>query len=188
MRDRNIVSDETGLLTAEELSWLPDDGYRYELVDGRLVKMPPPKPRHGEVAANLAPLYQFVRARGLGEVFLSEVGFRLASNPDTVRAPDVAFIRRARVPTAGLPVSYWPGAPDLAVEVVSPDDRMSDVRAKAAEWLRYGASLVWVVDPSRRVVIEFRSGQNPVTLDASQALDGHDVVPGFRLGVRDLFE
>lgn len=182
------MSDETQLLTADELSQLPDDGYRYELVDGRLIKMPPPRPRHGKVAANLVPLYQFVRARCLGEVFLSEVGFKLASDPDTVRAPDVAFIRQARVPAAGLPVSYWPGAPDLAVEVVSADDRMSEVRAKAADWLRYGASLVWVVDPSRRVVIEFRSGQNPVTLDAGHTLHGHDIVPGFQLPVRDLFE
>lgn len=188
MRDKFSVSDQTQLITADELMRMPDDGYRYELVEGRLIKMPPPKPRHGNVATNLYPLHQFVRTRGLGIVFLSEVGFKLASNPDTVRAPDVAFIRQERLPATGLPDSYWPGAPDLAVEVVSPDDRMSKVRAKANEWLRYGAGLVWVIDPDDRVVIEFRPGHAPVTLTADQDLDGRDIVPGFRLRVAELFD
>src|SRR5919109_273859 len=110
-------------MTAEELLHMPDDGFRYELIRGELRKMAPAGHQHGRIAINVTtPLDQHVRAHNLGTVYAAETGFKLASNPDVVRAPDIAFIRRQRVEEVGNVEGYWPGAPDLAVEVISPSD------------------------------------------------------------------
>ena len=115
-------------MTSDELLALPDDGNRYELVKGELIKMAPTGHKHGIVTMHLAgPLYRYVMDNNLGEVYGAESGFVISQDPDTVRAPDVAFVRRERIESAGDVKSYWVGAPDLAVEVVSPGDTVAEV-------------------------------------------------------------
>jgi Uma2 family endonuclease len=176
------------LITAEELSSLPDDGYRYELVRGELRKMPPAGGDHGSTAMNIAgPLHQYIRSHKLGQVFAAETGFVLGRNPDTVRAPDVAFVRRERIEAVGKVSGYWPGAPDLAVEVISPGDLYTEVAEKVADWLAAGTALVWVVDPRRRTVTIHAGTTQMRTLSIEDTLDGEPVVPGWRLDVVDIF-
>ena len=182
------MSATTQLITAEELFRMPDDGWRYELVKGELHKMSPAGSEHGAVVMNLgAPLGMHVKANNRGVVFGAETGFRLATDPDTVRAPDLAFVRRERIPATGIPKQFWPGAPDLAVEVLSPGDTVYEVEEKIAEWLAAGASAVWVLNPKRRTVTVHRSTDGPRTLSGDDEIDGEDVVPGFRCRVGDLF-
>ena len=182
------MSDTTHLVTAEELEKFPDDDYRYELVEGRVIRMSPVGVVHGSSVLRLgARLIGHVDARRLGLV-LTEVGFRLSSSPDTVRAPDLAFIRRERLPEGALPRGFWKGPPDLAVEVLSPDDRPSDIRSKVAEYLERGVPLVVVVDPDQRIVTVHRRSAPPITLGTADVLDLDDVVEGFRCNVRDIFE
>jgi len=176
------------LVTAEELFSMPDDGFRYELVRGELRKMAPAGHIHGKVAINIStPLAQYVRAHNLGTVYAAETGFKLASNPDTVRAPDVAFIRRDRVEEVGNVEGYWPGAPDLVVEVVSPSDTYSEVEEKVLEWLEAGVRMVIVANPRKRVVTVYRSLTEITVLTEADTLDGADVVPGWKMAVRDMF-
>jgi Uma2 family endonuclease len=124
----------------------------------------------------------------LGEAFSSEIGYRLTTNPDTVRVPDVAFLSNERLAAAGEVTRYFPGSPDLVVEIISPNDLYTEVDQKVIEWLEHGARLVFVVNPRRRVVIIHRPGQRPETLGVDDVLDGEDVVPGWRMAVRDLFD
>lgn len=134
---------------------------------------------HGRVAMNLGvELAVHVKRTGAGAVFAAETGFKLASNPDTVRAPDVAFITNDRLPS-GDTRGYPALAPDLVVEVLSPDDRPGEVLAKVADWLSAGSRLVWVVDPDRRVARVYRHDGSETSLSATDALDGEDVLPGF---------
>lgn len=168
-----------GLVTADELLHLHLPDKRVELVRGVLVVREPPGYRHGEVTARLATaLTVFADAHDLGRVLAGDSGFKLASNPDTVRGPDVAFIRRERLPHPS-PLGYAGLAPDLVVEVLSPGDRAGEVLGKVADWLSAGAALVWVVDPERRLARVYRQdgGQHVVTADG--ALDGENVLPGF---------
>jgi Uma2 family endonuclease len=134
--------------TADELFAMPDDGVRHELVRGELRTLTKPSYRHGRVAANVGGLL-FVHARqtGSGVTVAAETGFLLARAPDTVRAPDAAFISKERAEQAGEAVKYWPGAPDLAVEVVSPNDTFHEVQDKAHEWLTAGVTAVLVSTP-----------------------------------------
>jgi Uma2 family endonuclease len=176
------------LITAEELLRMPDDGYRYELVRGELRKMAPAGYLHGRLAINITtPLDGFVRAHNLGVVCAAETGFKLASNPDVVRAPDVAFIRRERVEEVGDLEGYWPGAPDLAVEVISPSDTYSEVEEKVFDWLHAGTRMVILVKPRQRAVTVYRSLTEIIMLTEHDTLEGGDVVPGWRVQVRDLF-
>lgn len=176
------------LMTAEELLRLPDDGQRHELIAGELRTMAPSSGQHGWVGSNVSvPLGQYVRAHKLGLTFQAETGFILTRAPDTVRAPDVAFVRRERALAGVDAEGYWQGAPDLAVEVVSPNDRLTEVAANVAEWLAHGALMVLVVNPRRRTVAVHRPGQPPRLLTESDTLDGEDVVPGWTLPVRDIF-
>lgn len=182
------MSTATQLLTAEDLERLPKDGQRHELVRGELHTMPPSGFEHGAVGINLStPLDQHVRASHLGRVVGAETGFLLARDPDTVRGPDIGFVRRERLESVGVPRSYWPGAPDLAVEIVSPGDTVFEVDAKVQEWLAAGTSLVWVINPRQRMVTVYRPGANPVILREGDTLDGQEVVPDFRHPVSHLF-
>jgi Uma2 family endonuclease len=175
-------------MTAQELLEYRHEPYRQELVDGRLLEVEPPGAEHGRVAAVIgALLYAHVEREGLGIAFTSEVGFQLASDPDTVRAPAVAFIARERVPATGIPRGYWPGPPDLAVEVVSPNDRRSQVEGKALHWLAARTRAVVVIDPPLRTATVYRSRGNVRILGAGEALDLADVVPGWSPAVDDLF-
>jgi Uma2 family endonuclease len=176
------------LVTAEELLRMPDDGYRYELVRGELRKMAPAGHLHGRIAINVTtPLDRHVRAHNLGTVYAAETGFKLASNPDVVRAPDVAFIRRERVEEVGDVEGYWPGAPDLAVEVISPSDTYSDVEEKVFDWIEAGTRMVVLVIPRKRTVTIYRSLTDIVMLTEHDTLDGGDVVPGWKIPVSEVF-
>ncbi|MDQ4002942.1 MAG: Uma2 family endonuclease [Actinomycetota bacterium] len=176
-------------MTAQELLGLPDDGKRYELVKGELREMVPAGARHGSVAARLTSLLdQHVRAEGLGIVLAAETGFRIFRDPDTVRAPDVSFVARERVPAAGPPEGYWNLAPDLVVEVVSPNDTASEVQSKVQMWLESGVRLAWVVYPSTRSVVVYESLKEISTLTTGDVLSGGNVVPGFGCAVEEIFE
>ena len=174
------------LLTADELQhvYVPDK--RVELVRGLLVVRELPGMRPARVAMDLAlALGAHVRAAALGRVY-AEAGFKLASNPDTVRGPDVAFIRRDRIPDPE-PTGFAHFAPDLVVEVISPGDRAGEVLAKVADWLSAGTRLVWVLDPARRVARVYRDDGTEQILTADESLDGGDVVPGFSCPVGEIF-
>jgi Uma2 family endonuclease len=186
IRER-LMSNTARLVTADELERMPDDDYRYELVRGRLIRMSPVAPRHGHTTMTLgALLWQQVRANRLGQVW-NEVGFRLASNPDTVRAPDIAFVRHDRLPAKDAS-GFYRGAPDLAIEVLSPDDTPGEIREKIADYLDAGTPAVVVIDPGSRRAAIHRPGTAVRMLTASGTLDLDDVVAGFRVPLRDVFE
>jgi Uma2 family endonuclease len=132
-------------------------------------------------------LAQYVQAHDLGEVFAAETGFKLAANPDTVRAPDVAFVRRERADEVGDTDGYWPGAPDLAVEVISPGDLYTEVEETVLAWLEAGTRMVIVLNPRRRTAQVYRSPNQVRVLLEGDTLDGEDVVPGWTLPVAALF-
>ena len=180
---------KTRPVTAEELLRMPDDGFRYELVRGELRKMAPAGYDHGRIAASIAiRLGMHVMEGGLGEVSIAEPGFRLESDPDHVRVPDAAFVRRERAPAArGMP-GFFPGAPDLAIEVISPSDSYTEVEEKVADWLNAGTLAVIVVDPRRRTIKVHRSPAEAVVLTEADVLAVEEVVPGWQMSVRDIFE
>ena len=142
------------------------------------------RPRYEPIRSLARAVRGGPRARRGGD---GEPGFLLTINPDTVRAADVAFVRRERLEGVGRVRGYWDGAPDLAVEVISPNDLYTEVDEKVAEWLEYGTRLVFVVNPRRRTVAVHRPGQPVRILSENDLLDGEDVVPGWTLPTRDLF-
>jgi len=167
---------------------MPDDGFRYELVEGELRRMSPSGYNHGKIAARLTgALIQHVEEKELGDVCAAETGFTLKTNPDTVRAPDVAFIRKERVDEVSNTKSYGRGVPDLAVEVISPSDKVGAVEEKVQEWLEAGTPLVWIVSPKLRNVTVYRSRTDITVLTENDTLNGEDVVPGFSYQVARLF-
>jgi Uma2 family endonuclease len=175
-------------VTAEQLLKMPDDGQRYELVAGQVRKMAPAGWEHGIVGGRLHGLLtHHVLKCELGEVFLAETGFVLARNPDTVRAPDIAFIEKHRVAAAPREEAFWPGAPDLAVEVVSPSDTVNEVDEKVKAWLDAGTRLVWVVNPKGRNVTVYRSSTDLEILTENNELSGENIVPGFRCRIGEIF-
>jgi len=171
--------------TAEELLRTPDLG-RCELVRGAVRMMKPAGGEHGRVTAYLSFLLgtHIVNNR-LGTFYAAGTGFVLRRDPDTVRAPDFAFIAAGR--TASSECGFIPAAPDLAVEVLSPDDRPGFVREKVAEWLEAGAMEVWVVDPRERTVTLHRQGRPPSTFAETDTIRGRELLPGLELAVRDVF-
>ncbi len=178
---------EKPLVTADELLHRPSDGLRYELWEGELRQMPPSGFEHGVVSADIgSPLRNYVRQNNLGVVTGAETGFKVRANPDTVLAPDAAFVSAARLP-AGPVRGYFPGAPDLAVEVVSPGDTVQEVDDKVAAWLEFGVKLAWVVRPRRKSVEVHRASGETVLVGAQGELSGEDVVPGFTLKVAEIF-
>jgi Uma2 family endonuclease len=179
----------TSAMTAEELLRRPDDGFRYELFQGELKQMAPASHEHGAIAINIStPLDQYVRTNKLGRVYAAETGFKIASNPDTVRAPDVAFISQERLDQIGKVKGYWPGAPDLVVEIVSPNDIYAEVEEKVFDWLEAGARMVVVVNPRKRLVTVYRSLTDIVVLREGDTLDCRDVVAGWAIAIKDIFE
>ena len=177
------------LVTAEELFQLPNDGYKYELVEGKLISMAPTGGKHGKVTARLTWLLaEYVEAHDLGVICGAETGFILQRTPDRVRAPDVSFVAKARIPATGEPETYWPFAPDLAVEVVSPSDRFADIEAKGGEYFQAGTQLVWVIDPGSRSIFVYRSAQGVRTLGEAEELSGENVLPGFACWVSRCFD
>ena len=167
------------LMTAEELLHANIPDKRTELVKGVLVVREPAGGRHGSVTINLTVrLGVHVERTGAGQLFAAETGFTLARAPDTVRAPDIAFVTRERLPDP-IPAGFPEFAPDLAVEVLSPGDRPGEVLAKVADWLQAGTRLVWVIDAARRLARIYRQDGTQATLDEGEQLDGEGVLPGF---------
>ena len=175
-------------VTADELLRMPDDGVRRELLDGELREMTPAGAEHGAIAAAvLVSLGHHVRTHGLGRVFAAETGFKLGGNPDTVLAPDAAFVSRERIgPTVGK--GYRTGAPDLVVEVLSPADSIKETEAKVSRWLAAGCRMAVVVNPARRAASVYRPLSDVVLVTGDEEIDGGDVVSGWRLPLRELFD
>jgi Uma2 family endonuclease len=174
-------------LTAEEFLYQPPDDLRSELVAGEVVREPPPGPEHGWLGVTIAyHLRRFLEEHPLGRV-LGESGYVLARDPDTVRGPDVSFVAEERWAATPDKRRYFEGAPDLAVEIASPDDSRRQLAEKARSYLAAGARLVWVVWPGRETVEVYRRGSPPAVLSASATLDGGDVLPGFTLPLSRIF-
>ena len=174
-------------LTALDVERISIPGKQVELVRGRLVVRDPPGTRQGVIAATLGYLVtSFVRQHGLGVVVAQDTGFKIASDPDTVRAPDVAFVARDRVERIP-PRGYAALAPDLVAEILSPDDAPGEVLAKVGDWLAAGARLAWVMDPRRATIHVYRQDGSLSLLRATDSLDGEDVLPGFACAVREVF-
>lgn len=180
----------TKLMTAEELLILPTGmGKRYELINGELRTMAPAGFEHGDIAGGLGgKLYSFVHQKQLGIVFAAETGFIIRRSPDTVRAPDTGFISNERLQQHGRPKrGYYPCAPDLVVEVLSPDDRQDEIDDKIEDWFAGGARLVWIANPRRKTVTVYRSLEDSRILTINDSLDGEDVLPGFTCPLSEIF-
>ena len=182
------ASGDDRVLTIDEFERLPDDESRSELVRGRLVREPPAGMDHGWLAARFAVLISlFVDRHDLGKVFTADTGFVLSEEPPTVRAPDVAFVSRDRLPPPRESIGFGHLAPDLAVEIVSPSNTSLEILEKAEDYLDAGTRLVWVVEPCRRSITEYRSRKEIRLLGEADSLDGYDVLPGFTLKIAEVF-
>jgi len=172
------VPDMTPLMTAEDLR-KPGVPERADLVRGVLVVHEPPGFRHGEITVRLTiALGTYVDTRHLGRVVAGDAGFKLQSNPDTVRGADIAFVSWERMPQES-PVGFPPLGPDLVVEVLSPGDRPGETLAKIGDWLSAGTRLVWVIDPERRLARIYRQDGSESILGEADTLQGEDILPGF---------
>ncbi|MBI3896371.1 MAG: Uma2 family endonuclease [Acidobacteria bacterium] len=175
------------LLTSEDLWKLVADGSRHELSKGELLLMTPVGMEHGAIVIKLGRLLSAYTEENRSGLVVTEAGFRLSRNPDTVRAPDVAFVPRDRLPMEGVPKKFADFPPELAVEVLSPEDTASEMVRKVEEYLAGGVRLVWVVDPGTKTVTVYYSLQDAKILTADQELDGGNVLPGFRAKMTELF-
>ncbi|MFO0949955.1 MAG: Uma2 family endonuclease [Isosphaeraceae bacterium] len=177
------------LLTAEEFARRPDPGHPEELVKGRVVAMPPPRARHGQVCAQLVFLLRlYLQDRDLGHVLSNDSGVVTERGPDSVRGPDVSYYAYAKLPKGPLPNEYPGVPPDAVFEVLSPHDRWLKVLAKVAEFLEAGVGVVVVLDPERRVVQVFEPNQPVRSLAEGDVLTLPDVLPEFRVALARLFE
>ena len=182
------MSVVTTLITAEELFEMASRVGRSELIDGELIQLDLSGFEHGSLTTRLTwRIAQYVEEHGLGEVYAAKTGFVLRRNPDTVRAPDIAFVTRSRVKKVGPVKAFWPGCPDLAVEVVSPSDSFTEVEAKALAWIDGGCQVVWVVDPKQQNVTEYRSSTEIRILKGTDCLSAPDLLNDWSVEVAKLF-
>lgn len=182
------MSSQRTLMTAEELLRLPDDGKRYELLDGELREMAPPGAEHGYISGNVfAALHSLVKPNKLGYLLTNDPGVILHRNPDRVRAPDVCFFPADRFPGRRLPTGYAEVIPDFVAEIVSPGDTAAEVEEKIQEWLGVGVRLVWAVYPRSRSVTAYRSLTSIRAFTESETIDGEPVFPGLSISVQELF-
>ncbi|MEM9185431.1 MAG: Uma2 family endonuclease [Planctomycetota bacterium] len=180
------------LTTADELPEISaaarNRGQRCELIAGELKMMSPGGWKHGRTIGKVElRLARFIEDNELGEWFGAETGFRIAREPDTVRAPDFAFIAKANLPEHDPPEAYWPGAPDFAVEVLSPHDRTGDVDEKIKAWLAAGVRLLWVINPGLQTVTAYRSMTDVSVCVAGEEVEAPGLLPGFRVAVAEFF-
>jgi Uma2 family endonuclease len=174
-------------MTVEEFAALPDDGWRYELVEGVPRRMPPGGLEHGGIAGTILwHVRGFVQPRSLGLVG-AEIGFVFPGASPTLRVPDVSFVRAERLPPRDQWARYPHLVPDLVVEIISPSDEPADIAAKTAFYLAAGVPLQWWVDPATRTVAVYRPGREPETRGVGERLTGEEIVPGFSLPVADIF-
>jgi Uma2 family endonuclease len=175
-------------ITADDLFKMPSDDFFYELVKGELRKMPPGGGLHGAIAMSFgAAIVVHVQENDLGIVTGPDTGFILQTDPDTVRAPDIAFVSTENIPPSGIPEKYWPGPPDLAVEVVSPNDTLYEIEEKIADYLSTGVRMIVYIHPRKRTVTVYRPGSPEKVLTEKDTFDGEDVLPGFRYPAARLF-
>ena len=173
--------------TAADLERLSDEGYHYELIRGELRPMSPSGGPHGTASSRVSfYVNSIVYGEELGETFAAETGFFVERDPDTVKAPDFAFVSYERLPDP-LPEGYVPLVPDLAVETRSPSDTAREVAEKMEEWLAAGVRLVWVIEPKKRTITTHRAGRPPQVLSVGDTLDGEDVLPGLAVPVARIF-
>lgn len=183
------MSVTTHPLTAEALLAMSSTVGKAELLDGELIRMSPAGFEHGSITLKLAwPIARYVEEHELGIVCAAETGFLLRQNPDTVRAPDLAFVSQTRVDQVGPVKGYWPGCPDLVAEVVSPNDTSSDVQAKALAWIEAGCRIVWIVDPKQKHVMEFRSETSIRVFTVKDRLAASDMFGDWSIEVGKLFQ
>ncbi len=176
------------LVTGEDLLAMGDIGPS-ELIEGRIVPMSPTGAKHAICELNFGEsLKGFVRQHKLGKVMVGEVGIYTRRNPDTVRAADVAFISNERYARLTREGGFLEIAPELVVEILSPDDRMSDMMRKLREYFDAGVKLVWVADPETKTVYAYRSITDVREFKETDTLTGDDVLPGFSVPVASLFE
>jgi len=179
------MSTTTHLMTAEELFDLPD-GHRYELVKGVLLTMSPSGYAHGRVTMKLSNLLtNYINANYLGIPLAAETGFKLERNPDTVLAPDFAFIRQD--PAVGDSSGFLESSPDLAVEVISSTKSRRQAERKTAQWLSFGVQSVWVVSCQKKTIEIFSASGSRQVFKGSDELSDEDLLPGFRVRVAEIF-
>ncbi len=185
----STASVTTHLLTAEEFAERPDPGYPEELVRGRIVPVPMPNPRHGQICGRAYFLLRVhVDAQDLGHLLSNDAGVITERGPDTVRGADISFYSFTRVPKGPLPDRYLDTPPDLVVEVLSPSDRWPKVLAKVAEYLDAGTTVVIVLDDKRRQAQIYRADGTTRLLDAEEELSIPDLLGDFRVRVGRFFE
>jgi len=178
----------TELMTADELLMMPNSRWGYELVRGKLKKYMPAGNLHGFIASRVGRIIgNFVDEHNLGAVFAAETGFYIFQNPDTVRAPDSAFVGNEKLAKYGISKGYFPDAPDLAVEVVSPNDKKKDVEDKIQDYLKAGVKLIWIIYPQKQFVAVYRQSKIVSILFETDELEGEDVIPNFRLPLEKVF-
>lgn len=183
-------NDEPGpALSVLEFEQLPeDDRYRQELVRGRVLREPRPAPLHGRILARLSHLL-YEATEGSGKfVLLSDAGFVLEDDPPTVRGPDLAVVRRERVPPSGYAPGFWHIAPDIAIEIISPSNRASQMQDKVLQYLEAGVPIVWIVDPGTSSIIVHFAGGRSQLLTMRDTIDGGEILPDFTLKLATLFQ
>jgi Uma2 family endonuclease len=174
-------------ITAEEFAAIQRDDLRMELIDGKVAALPFSEARHGRIAARIQWIVGgWIVQRHLGEAFAA-TGFVIARNPDTVRAPDFAFIQANRVTPQAIGASWGQVMPDLVVEVVSSSDRANEIDQKVQMWLGVGVRLVWVAWPQSRIIQVYEPPATVQELDDRAALTGGMVLPGFTVPVAQIF-
>lgn len=183
-----MSATSTALMTAEDLIQLPRGYFRAELINGELITMPLPRVPHGRAATRLGmSLGQFILDHDLGETYITDVGFQLTRNPDTVVAPDISFISKERLKQAGDVTGYWQGPPDLAVEFYSPGYRPGKVSKRISRLFSFGTKQVWIVDLKHSTLRVYRYPIDVTRFSGSDYLEAQDLFPGFRLSLDKIF-
>ena len=177
------------LLRLEDYLSLPDTGTRTELVQGRIIEMPPPEPKHGRFCGKIAMFVGiYVYEHQLGEVISNDAGVITRRNPDSLRGPDIAFYSQAKLPSNDTWEGYFDFVPDLVFEVRSPSDRWSEMVQKAGEYLAAGVPIVVVLNPDTKSAHIFEGDQAPRILGPEDTLSFPGILDGFALVVGRIFE
>ena len=179
---------QTGLVTADELFTMPDTKHGCELVRGKIIKYMPAGNLHGIIALKIGRIVgNFVEENNLGVVVAAETGFIISRNPDTVCAPDAAFIGNEKLAEYGIMEGFFPDAPDLAIEVVSPNDKKRDIEDKVQDYLAAKVKLIWTIYPQKQIVVVHRQSKVVSVLFETDELEGEEVLPNFKFPLEKLF-